>query len=477
MSQIKFLNHSSILLSSPKTKILCDPWFKGSAFSDGWSLLHDDSHDINKIGFDYIWISHEHPDHFAIATLAELNKPCNFLYQETRDKKVKTFLEKKGHTVFELPNKKTEKFGDLSLTCVVSDGYDSSLIVNFPDGSTLLNINDARVDLDNHLEEEIIPFIKEGDLDLLTFQFSYANWAGNQGDKNIPLHQQDLVDSKNDFVISRLEPKAIMPFASFVYFSHEENFYWNENNWFDHVFNKYSNLNSNLILPKPNQSYSFKELVRKDFSKENYKALGFWKKCHKNLSPKFFSKRYSLKEMEDTYKVFIDELHKKNSIFSFIDKDKNFSLKLNITDLNLVLEVGLLFEEIKVIECPNEQVVADISSEVFISLFSQLFARGTVLINSRINFNYKLAHRFFLFFFIPYANNIGITFNELNKISMKMLESISRTSVMESIVKFNNKTAKNMKNDINALFNSFDFTLKEDPNYEIFNEEPPNIEI
>ena len=58
-----------------------------------------------------------------------------------------------------------------------------------------------------------------------------------------------------------------------------------------------------------------------------------------------------------------------------------------------------------------------------------------------------------------------------------MLESISRTSVMESIVKFNNKTAKNMKNDINALFNSFDFILKEDPNYEMFNEEPPNSEI
>ena len=109
---IQFLNHSCLILNTSKIRILCDPWFTGTAFGDGWSLLHDNSHNINEIEFDYIWISHEHPDHFSIATLLDLKKNCKFLFQETKDKKVKKFLESKGHTVIELKNKEVTKIGD-----------------------------------------------------------------------------------------------------------------------------------------------------------------------------------------------------------------------------------------------------------------------------------------------------------------------------------------------------------------------------
>ena len=74
MSKVKFLNHSSVIIEHKKIKILCDPWFKGKAFNDSWKLLYENSHDINKLDFDYIWISHEHPDHFSIATLNSLRK-------------------------------------------------------------------------------------------------------------------------------------------------------------------------------------------------------------------------------------------------------------------------------------------------------------------------------------------------------------------------------------------------------------------
>ena len=92
-SFIQFLNHSSIIIGSRKTRILCDPWFLGTAFADGWSLLNDRSHDINKLRFDYIWISHEHADHFSIPTLNMLRSKAIFLYQDTLDKKVKSYLD------------------------------------------------------------------------------------------------------------------------------------------------------------------------------------------------------------------------------------------------------------------------------------------------------------------------------------------------------------------------------------------------
>ena len=58
-------------------------------------------------------------------TLLELNGCCTFLFQETKDKKVKSFLEAKGHEVIELKHKEATKIGDLELTCIVCDGYDS----------------------------------------------------------------------------------------------------------------------------------------------------------------------------------------------------------------------------------------------------------------------------------------------------------------------------------------------------------------
>ena len=109
--------------------------------------MHDQSHDINELEYDYIWISHEHPDHFSIPTLNLLNGPKTFLYQKTSDQKVKKYLESKGHRVIELTNKEEIIINDILITCIVCDGYDSSLIVKFPNGKVLVNINDARVEL------------------------------------------------------------------------------------------------------------------------------------------------------------------------------------------------------------------------------------------------------------------------------------------------------------------------------------------
>ena len=407
---LKFLNHSSFIITS-ETKILCDPWFKGTAFSDGWSLLYDNSHNINELDFDYIWLSHEHPDHFSIPTLRELNKSCTFLFQETKDKKVKKYLEEKGHSVIELKNKEETKIGDLKITCTVCDGFDSSLLVKYPDDKVLLNVNDAMV-LDD---------IEVDKVDLLTFQYSYANWAGNKGDRKIPKYLQSIIDDKNDKAIAKFKPTAIMPFASFVYFSHEENFYWNDNNWIDHVFKKYWYKKSTLIFPKPDQSISLYKLDKGNYVNKNKSAKTFWKDKHKNLIIKDKVKPLSLDQIEDRYLKFNKKLNEENTI------DSDLFLNIKITDIDKTIKVGLVETSFEVVD---EEEMISVSSETAGFLFTQLFARGTVCVNSRVSFNYKTAHKFFLFFFIPYANNIGIYFKQFPKDAYIL---IMKTVVMNSI--------------------------------------------
>ena len=113
----------------------------------------------------------------------------------------------------------------------------------------------------------------------------------------------------------------------------------------------------------------------------------------------------------------------------------------------------------KILKDSKDNIVCEVSSETFIFLFSQLFARGTVVVNSRIKFNYNLAHRFFLYFIIPYKNNLGVSFDRSNIISKKLLKSIANISIMKSIAKHNNQSKLNMVNDIDTLLSLFDINL------------------
>ena len=38
---IEFVNHASVIISYEKISILTDPWFNGSAFDNGWRLMHE----------------------------------------------------------------------------------------------------------------------------------------------------------------------------------------------------------------------------------------------------------------------------------------------------------------------------------------------------------------------------------------------------------------------------------------------------
>ena len=51
---------------------------------------------------DYIWFSHEHPDHFNPPDVKLFGKNKKFLFQKTKDKRVVNFLKKFSSDVKEL---------------------------------------------------------------------------------------------------------------------------------------------------------------------------------------------------------------------------------------------------------------------------------------------------------------------------------------------------------------------------------------
>jgi hypothetical protein len=72
--RIDAIAHASLLFRHAGSAILVDPWFKGDVFLGGWRLdpppLREVIDALPRI--DFIYVTHEHPDHLHIPTLKEL---------------------------------------------------------------------------------------------------------------------------------------------------------------------------------------------------------------------------------------------------------------------------------------------------------------------------------------------------------------------------------------------------------------------
>jgi Beta-lactamase superfamily domain len=228
--KLTWVNHASFVVSHRATKLVCDPWLYGSAFDDGWDLLAKTSFTAADLaGVTHIWYSHEHPDHFAPRILkdipADARKRIEVLYQDTRDGKVLDFCRQQGFRTRALrPDEAISLGDDVRITCGTVPFYDSWLLIE-ADGKRLLNLNDCVVD-DAAVAEGIRR--KVGAIDVLFTQFNWAEWMGNPDQ---PERRQQCAAEKRRRIqlqIAAFRPVATVPFASYFYFSHHENFHQND---------------------------------------------------------------------------------------------------------------------------------------------------------------------------------------------------------------------------------------------------------
>lgn len=227
--KISFINHASVLCSEANIRLITDPWIEGEVFHNGWSLLsktqftYQDFKDVT-----HIWFSHEHPDHFFPPNIKaipeEIRKEIVVIYQQTDDKKVIEFCQKLGFKeVIELEEHIPYRFGELEIING-KVGHDSWLLIR-DENNSYLNTNDCVLNT-----PQLVESIKKvtGEIDVLLTQFSYANKVGNVGDIEL---RKKAVEEKNASVLLQIEcfkPKYLIPMASYVWFSHEENFYMNQ---------------------------------------------------------------------------------------------------------------------------------------------------------------------------------------------------------------------------------------------------------
>lgn len=222
---IHFVGHSSFAIEGDRAVLLADPWLTGTAFNDGWDMLSPARLD-EELGARVtdLYLSHEHPDHFSPPSLGRFVGPSapTVRIQATRDGRMAAFCHRKGLPVAELPpHERVEIAAGFDIVCGPHRHMDSWLLAD-TQGTTILNINDCSI-IDQAQAHRIRSVT--GPIDVLFTQFSYANWVGNPSETQRRRDYADLMLGYIRDQIEVLEPRYVVPFASFIRFCHEENSY------------------------------------------------------------------------------------------------------------------------------------------------------------------------------------------------------------------------------------------------------------
>ena len=386
---IEFVNHASILINYGKIGILSDPWYSKSVFHNGWRLLYENNEEyIDKVldNTTHIYLSHEHPDHFNPAYLLNekiknkiIEKKIVFIFQMTKDKRVVNFLRTKGFKCLEFNESKNNINDDIEIQIVKHDFYDSSISIKTPD-TKILNLNDCPL----RDVSEIKKFKKKyGKFDVLLTQFSYAAWKGGENGKAIRENaaKEKLLDISNQTKI--LECKKVIPFASYIYFSNELNFYMNDSVNTPHEVCKYLTNNSlNPIIMRPGEKQYLNELKQEKSSIEFWQDKFTFNKENKSLDT--YKKNYTTEDIQNDFIKYQKKIFSKNSKFLIYFLHKfNFLgafQKLNILFLDSKKNYEYsIFSGIK--KTDNKNYDISMHSESLSFIFKNEFGFDTLTVN------------------------------------------------------------------------------------------------
>ncbi len=424
--KFEFVNHSCFIISNNKITLAVDPWLDGSVFNKSWKLLVETpkSSFQNVKNSDFIWFSHEHPDHFNPQDLKKFPLDKNYLFQKTKDKRVINFLNKFSKNLFELnSNDIFELDKNFSIQILPFQDLDSYCIIKLND-ITILNLNDCDI---KSVEE--LKFIKEkvGNIDILFSQFSYAIGKSNKDDKQLRENISRKILENLSKTISFLKPKKFVPFASFCFFSRKDNFYLNDsinkiNESINFLKKKFPDIE--FLCFYPGDIWDLRSKWNNDISLNKYEQN------YKKMKPSDDNDLFiEFKELQNSALSFIAKTKQNNNLFKFYNfiNNKYHKIFFKLTDYNLILEFNFNRGLQKVNNINKNDPFCELTSESLNQLFVSGYGYDALTIGGRYEANTygeKCLNKIFKFQTKNYQNH----FYNFNEVILKLFSKIKKKS-------------------------------------------------
>ena len=398
---IKFINHASYLIETQKTLLLHDPWLEGNAFNNGWSLLSKEYKNEDLVNYLYnsgksinIWISHEHGDHFSIPFIKSIKAKkidCKFYFQKTADRRVLKFLKANKFNVIECIDGKEYQIEEkLSLSVYPFGGGDAFCFLR-SDKKNILNINDCVIDNEKIAKKTLSRLPAGSKVDVLFTQFGYANWIGREEDRK--LRSASAIEKFRRIQVQNkiFNPEVIIPFASFIYFCKQDNYYLNDEQNSPKKMRESSvleNIQDKINFMRPMQNVVIDGSYIGNLQKNTKEAEDYWNNLislNKSYNPENYKPSNTLTGLDEIITLgnkFVSKVNNETlGIVSIIEKLKLLNLKpvsFNIYDLKT--NVSLSYAD-GIKECPNNKVSISIHSSEFAFILKNDFGWNTLSVS------------------------------------------------------------------------------------------------
>ena len=325
---IRYLSHATILLSYKDINLITDPWLFGSAFNTGWWLKREPTKDINEIisKVNYIFISHNHPDHLHIQTLNRFSKDVNIITPNFKSGSTYKILKRLGFNNIkkcEFKNFFYINDQDFLFSILKSGDFreDSGIYIQINNKKILFNVDS------NNLNSGVLP--KNVDFAFSSFAagasgfpLCFKNYSKDEKNRILRKHKElMLLRALN--LVKKTNPKVFLPYAGH--------------------FKEFANRDSHILAT--NQKNNFND-VKKFFKKQKIKSKII--DLEENDSLILEDKKLKVGNLYVPPKLYQNGVDKELKLFKKVNSDKKYEslikkyfLNSNFkADLHLIINVS-----------------------------------------------------------------------------------------------------------------------------------------
>lgn len=220
--QIRSIGHACVAVEVSGTRILCDPWWNGPAYTSQWwhyPLPRVEAVDRERV--DYIYLSHGHEDHLHVPTLRTITRDATLVIPRFRETGMRDFLATLGFKrILEIGHGETRTL-DGGVKATIYLNKDDSILVLEAGGRTLVNANDALHASSRHVVDHYCDQIRRRhpNIDTLLLGYGGAAWFPNclqvTDDVGYDGAARERIFAENfAYVARRMGAKMALPFAA-----------------------------------------------------------------------------------------------------------------------------------------------------------------------------------------------------------------------------------------------------------------------
>ncbi|HEY6005475.1 MAG TPA: MBL fold metallo-hydrolase, partial [Anaeromyxobacter sp.] len=222
----RFVGHACLETEVRGMRIVSDPWWAGSAYTDQWHPWPTPATDgLESRPIDVLYLSHGHEDHLHAPTLARLGRGATVLVPAFVTGGMDGYVRSLGfERVVPLRHGQRVKLGQgVTATCYVN-ATDSLLVVE-DGGEVLVNANDALHAAPAAIADHFCDLLLRNHPRITSLFLGYggASWFPNclrlpgKDDRAAALRREQLLAESFARIVARLAPRLACAFAaSFV---------------------------------------------------------------------------------------------------------------------------------------------------------------------------------------------------------------------------------------------------------------------